>query len=49
MVFMAVSDPLVEARFLSLARERMTGIRVDMSLWVSHRAVFEKVGPLGKA
>ena len=49
MVFMAVSDPLVEARFLSLARERMAGTRVDMSLRVSHRAVFEKVGPLGKA
>ena len=42
-------DPLAEARFLGVAREQTEQRRVDVPLWMSHREVLEREGPLGKA
>ena len=49
LVFMVFSDRLVEARFLSVSKERMARTGVDIPLKVSHKGVLEKVGPFGKA
>ena len=41
-------DELVAARFLGVARNEITRARVELPLWVSHRKMLEKSGPLGK-
>ena len=49
LVLMVFDDPLVEARFLGVARSELEMTRVDVPLWVSHREVLEGNGPLGPA
>ena len=49
LVLMVFDDPLVEARFLGVARSELEMTRVDVPLWVSHREVLEENGPLGPA
>ncbi len=48
-VLIVFDDPLVEARFHSVARAEMARTGVDLPLWVSHTEALEKVGPLGPA
>ena len=48
-VLIVFDDPLVEARFLGVARSEMARGRVKVPLWVSYREALEKVGPLGAA
>ena len=48
-VLMVFDDYLVESRFLWVAKEKMDRMGVEVPLWVSHKAVLEKAGPLGKA
>ncbi len=49
LVLMVFDDPLVEARFLGVARSELEMTRVDVPLWVSHREALEENGPLGPA
>ena len=42
-------DALAEANLLGVARREMERTGVKLPLWVSHREMLEKVGPLGKA
>ena len=49
LVLMVFDDPLVEARFLGVARSEMARDRVAVPLWVSHREALEMHGPLGAA
>ena len=49
LVLMVFDDPLVEARFLGVAREELAKKRIKLPLWVSHRAAVEEHGPLGSA
>ena len=49
LVLMVFDDYPVEARFLWVAEERMERTGVDVPLWVSHKDVLMKVGPLGEA
>ncbi len=49
MVLMVFDDPLVEARFLGVARSELAKKRARLPLWVSHRQALEEHGPLGRA
>ena len=49
LLLMVFDDPLVEARFLSVARSEMAKAGVEVPLWVSYREALEKHGPLGPA
>lgn len=42
-------DDLAAARFLGLARQETDRAGVELPLWVSHRSLLERVGPLGRA
>lgn len=42
-------DTLVESRFLVVARRETARAGVELPLWVSHREMLEKRGPLGRA
>ena len=42
-------DELVAARFLGVTRGETARTRVKLPLWVSHREMLEKAGPLGRA
>ena len=46
---MVFDDALAEANFLGVARREMERTGVKLPLWVSHREMLEKIGPLGKA
>ena len=46
-VLIVFDDPLVEARFHTVARSEMRRARVEVPLWVSHREALEQAGPLG--
>ena len=48
-VLIVFDDVLVESRFLGVARKEMARTRIDLPLWVSHREVLEREGPLGMA
>ena len=48
-VLIVFDDVLVESRFLGVARKEMARTRIDLPLWVSHREVLDREGPLGKA
>ena len=48
-VLIVFDDVLVESRFLGVARKEMARTRIDLPLWVSHREVLEREGPLGRA
>ena len=49
MTLVVFDDPLAEANFLGVARREMARAGVKLPLWVSHRDVLERAGPLGKA
>jgi len=48
-VLVVFDDPLAEARFLSVAREQTQQSCVQVPLWVSHRGMLEREGPLARA
>ena len=48
-VLVVFDDPLAEARFLGVARGETERSKVDLPLWVSHRVMLEREGPLGRA
>ena len=48
-VLIVFDDVLVESRFLGVAGKEMARTRVDLPLWVSHKEVLEREGPLGRA
>ena len=49
LVLIVFADHLVEANFLGVARREMARTGVNLPLWVSHKEMIEKEGPLGKA
>ncbi len=49
LVLIVFDDYLVEANFLGVARREMARTGVNLPLWVSHKEMIEKEGPLGKA
>ena len=49
LVLIVFDDMLVESRFHSVARREMKRTGVKLPLWVSHKEMIEKEGPLGKA
>ena len=48
-VLVVFDDGLAADHFLRLAEEEMREARVNVPLWVSHRAALEALGPLGRA
>ena len=48
-VLVAFDDELAAHHFLRVARVEMHRARVDLPLWVSHRRLIEREGPLGRA
>ncbi len=48
LVLIVFEDSLAEANFLGVAQREAERARVKVPLWVSHREVLERVGPLGK-
>ena len=48
-VLVIFDDGLAADHFLRLAEEEMKLARVQVPLWVSHRAALETLGPLGRA
>ena len=48
-VLIVFDDDIAQTHFLRLAREEMQAKGVTVSLWVSHRAAVEELGPLGRA
>ena len=48
-VLIVFDDPLVEARFHSVARSEIARTGVQLPLWVSHTEALNQVGPLGPA
>lgn len=42
-------DDLAAHHFLGVARAEMRDARVELPLWVSHRRLLEREGPLGEA
>ena len=48
-VLVVFDDDLAQTHFLRLAGEEMERARVQVPLWVSHKAALEESGPLGRA
>ena len=48
-VLIVFDDEIVQTHFLRVARERIDQSRVNVPLWVSHRAAIGELGPLGRA
>ena len=48
-VLVVFDDGLVATHFLRVAREEMDRAKVTVPLWVSHRSLLERAGPLGRA
>ena len=48
-VLVVFDDELAATHFLRVAREEMERAEVEVPLWVSHRAVLERIAPLGPA
>ena len=48
-VLVVFDDGLAADHFLRLAEDEMSQARVNVPLWVSHRAALEALGPLGRA
>ena len=48
-VLVVFDDDLAASHFLRLAETEMNRARVEVPLWVSHRAAIETLGPLGRA
>ena len=49
LVLVVFDDELAESNFHGVARREMDRTGVDVPLWVSHRELLERVGPLGNA
>jgi len=49
LVLVVFDDELAESNFHGVARREMDRTGVDVPLWVSHKDILERVGPLGKA
>ena len=49
LVLIVFDDHLVEANFLGVARMEMKRTGVKLPLWVSHKEMIEKEGPMGRA
>ena len=49
LVLIVFDDDLAESNFHGVARREMDRTGVDVPLWVSHAAILDRVGPLGKA
>ena len=49
LVLVVFDDDIAETHFLRVAGEEMARARVTVPLWVSHRGLLERVGPLGPA
>ena len=47
-VLVVFEDEIAQTHFLRVARDEMERTRVTVPLWVSHRTLLEKVGPLGR-
>ena len=48
-VLVVFDDDLTQTHFLRVAQEEMARTRLRVPLWVSHRSLLERVGPLGVA
>ena len=48
-VLVVFDDDLTQTHFLRVAKEEMARTRLRVPLWVSHRSLLERVGPLGAA
>ncbi len=48
-VLIVFHDDLAATRFLRVARDEMARTGVELPLWVTHRSIVERVGPLGCA
>ena len=48
-VMVVFDDEIAHTHFLRVAREEIDQTRVNVPLWVSHRAAIEELGPLGRA
>ena len=48
-VLVIFEDEIAQTHFLRVAGEEMERIGVNVPLWVSHRSLLERVGPLGRA
>ena len=48
-VLVVFDDALAATHFLRVAREEMDRARVRVPLWVSHKNLLERMGPLGRA
>ncbi len=48
-VLVVFDDDLTQTHFLRVAQEEMARTRLRVPLWVSHRGLLERVGPLGAA
>ena len=48
-VLIVFDEEIVQTHFLRVARERIDQSRVNVPLWVSHRAAIGELGPLGRA
>ena len=49
LVLIVFDDHLVEANFLGVARREIKKTGVELPLWVSHKEMIEKEGPIGRA
>ena len=49
LVLIVFDDELAESNFHGVARGEMYRAEVVVPLWVSHTAILERVGPMGKA
>ena len=48
-VLVVFDDELAASHFLRVARQEMERAGVEVPLWISHNAVLERLGPLGRA
>ena len=48
-VLVVFDDDLTQTHFLRVAQEEMARTRLRVPLWVSHRSLLGRVGPLGAA
>ncbi len=49
LVLMVFDEHMVESRFLRVAKEGTERMGIDVPLWVSHKEVLLKLGPLGES
>ena len=49
LLLIVFDDALVESRFMVVAKKEMARTGIELPLWVSHREMLEKTGPLSRA